>query len=163
MWKGILTFLIKGRTLGNALTFSNKRCRLLLPSSSPAPQSALWFLCLSEMGSSATEPWGPSRQFYAPHCSTLPRISVSLVGLWLLRNLLHVPDPCWNSGFQPRAWHREYLINICQMKEQMFPWQMCSWGTNSPVFKPPFSNERWTDVIYGKECHMPYTKVMDCY
>lgn len=73
---------------------------------------------------------------------------------------LSLPEP-WLPA-QSLA-QREYLINTCQTKEQMCLWQMCSRGTNSPVFKPSFSNESWTEVIYGKERYRPYSNITDCY
>ena len=38
---------------------------------------------------------------------------------------------------------------------------MCSWGTNSPLFKPSYSNERWTEIIYRKECYVPCTYLVE--
>lgn len=88
---------LKGAIMGNAPTFSNKKCRSLLPSSSSL---ASWFLCLSGL------PRGPSRPLSTSNYSMLTRISVSLVRLWVPRShrVRVCPVPCRNPGSQPGAW-----------------------------------------------------------
>lgn len=114
---------LKGMILENAIAFSKKRCGLSSwPPSSSSSSSLSLILFLSGMGSSITEPLGHWKATFL----IIPQHThenFSLPGKTVSSKELSVCMP-W-SLLEP--WlpaqsleQREYLINICQMNEQMF-------------------------------------------